>query len=282
MYYLYYLELRCSLDLCAAMVQLYRMYSLCYLVPRVSSNLCAAYLYYFDAVKKILRTLAAPTQLVPATTSFRPPPLKIQQWRSHSGRPPSTVDPPALPCPHRFHPTDQDCQAWPSKPIFNQQAKCCEPYLPLQAIFELTRQAKRCDPVPSFLNILPAPPSHFRTNIPRQALSASPVSPQHIICPSKPYLNRRTKKCEPFPSFLIILSAPPSHFRTNTPITASQSCYSSSDYLPLPVIPHHIHHSSMIPLAQSNSSLLILMHIMLHYLSLVEKYPYPRPLFVFR
>ena len=77
MYYLYYLVLRCSLDLCAAILKLYHKYSLYYPVLRVSSYLCAAYLYYFAARIQILRALAAPTQLVPATTSRRPRPLKI-------------------------------------------------------------------------------------------------------------------------------------------------------------------------------------------------------------
>ena len=58
-------------DLCAAMVQLYRTYPLYYLVLRVSSDLCAAYFYYFAALTQILRTLTAPTQLVPATGAVR-------------------------------------------------------------------------------------------------------------------------------------------------------------------------------------------------------------------
>ena len=62
--------------MCVAIVQLYRMYSLYYPVLRVSSDLCAVYLYYFAAPTQILRALAAPTQLVPATASHRLPPLK--------------------------------------------------------------------------------------------------------------------------------------------------------------------------------------------------------------
>ena len=71
--------------MCAAIVQLYHIYYLYYLVLRVSSDFCAVYLYYFDAPTQILRALAAPTQLVPATASHRPPPLNSQWWRSRSG-----------------------------------------------------------------------------------------------------------------------------------------------------------------------------------------------------
>ena len=35
------------------------------------------------------------------------PPLNIQWWLSCSSRPPSSVDPPAMSCPHRVHPADQ-------------------------------------------------------------------------------------------------------------------------------------------------------------------------------
>ena len=79
---LYYIS---GSNLCAAIVQLYRTYSLYYLLLRVNSDLCAVYLYYFVALTQTLRTLAAPTQLVPATVSHRPLPLKSQWWRSCSG-----------------------------------------------------------------------------------------------------------------------------------------------------------------------------------------------------
>ena len=79
---LYYIR---GSHLCAAIVQFYRMYSLYYLVLCVSSDLCAVYLYYFYFLTQILRVLAAPTQLVPATISHSPPPLKSQWWRSFSG-----------------------------------------------------------------------------------------------------------------------------------------------------------------------------------------------------
>ena len=133
-----------------------------YLILRVSYDFCAAYLYYFSNLTKILRSLEVPMQLVPATASCRPSPIKIQWWHSCSGRPPATVDPPALPCPHRFHLTDQAC---PSKPFLNQHVNLCETYLPLQFIFEPTCQSNPCETVPLFLNRLPAPPIHFRTYV---------------------------------------------------------------------------------------------------------------------
>ena len=165
---------------------------------------------------------------MPATASCRPPPLKSQWWLSRSGRRPSTINPPALPCTHRFHLTDQAC---PSKTFFNQHAKCCEPYLPFQVIFEPTCQAKHCDPVLSFLKILPSPQSHFWSNTPSQSMCASTVIPQHITGPYKWSLNQHAKRHEPFPSYLIILPAPPSHFWTDTPRAVSHSCHSSSDSL---------------------------------------------------
>ena len=137
------------------------MHYLYYIVLHSSSCLCAAYLYYFSALTQIICSLAAPKQLVTATASRRPPLLNSHWWRSSYSCPPSTVDPLALPCPHRVHPTDQACQAFPSKPFFNHHDKCCEPYLPLQFIFEPTRQSKPYETVLSFLNRLPAPPSHF-------------------------------------------------------------------------------------------------------------------------
>ena len=69
-------------DLCATIVQFYCTYSLYYLVLCFSLNLCVAYLYYFSSLTQIICTLAAPTQLVAATTSSRPPHLKIQWWHS--------------------------------------------------------------------------------------------------------------------------------------------------------------------------------------------------------
>ena len=172
MYYLYYPVLLFSLYLCAAIVQLYRTYSLYYLVLRVS--LCAVYLYYSAALTQILRALASTTQFVPSTASCCPPPIKRLWWRSLSVQPPSTINPPAMPCPHRVHPTDKACQTWPSKPFSNRHAKQCEivssfssDYLTLQAIFE---------------------PTH-------QALWVSPVITHRITWPSKIFWNRRAKRC---------------------------------------------------------------------------------------
>ena len=92
--------------MCAAIVQLYYTYSLYYLVLFVSSDLYALYLYYFATPTQILRVLAAPTQLVPATTSHSALPLNSQRWRScsgsHGGAPVTTGDNPCLshPCAH--------------------------------------------------------------------------------------------------------------------------------------------------------------------------------------
>ena len=172
-----------------------------FFVLRVSSYLCAAYLYYSAAMTQILRALAAPTQLVPDTAFCCPMSLKSQWWRSHSGRPPSTVDLPTLTCPHQVHPTGQAIQACPSKPFFNDQAKCCEPYLPSQSIFKPTCQAKTCDTSLSFLNRLPAPPRYFQTDTPIQSLWSSPVIPQHINCPSNTFSNQQAKRHEPVPYF---------------------------------------------------------------------------------
>ena len=107
MYYLYHPVIRSTLDLCAAIVQLYPTYSLHFIVLRVSSNFCVNYLYYFAALKQIICALAAPAQLVPSTASRLPPPLNSQWWISRSGCLPLTVDMPALTCPHWFRLTNQ-------------------------------------------------------------------------------------------------------------------------------------------------------------------------------
>ena len=158
------------------------MYCLYYLILGVNWDLCAAYLYYFAALTQIIRALEARMQLVPAMSACHPSPLKIQWWCFRLNRPPSIIDPTALPCPHWVQPTNQDCQDCPSKLFFNPHAKRYEPvlyflsdYLPLQAIIKPT-----C-----------------------QALWASPVVPHHITCPSKPFLNRHAKHCKPVPSLLI-------------------------------------------------------------------------------
>ena len=71
--------------MCSAIVQLCCTYYLYHLVQCVSSDLCTFYLYYFPSPSQILRVLAAPTQLVLATTSHSLPPLKSQWWHSCYG-----------------------------------------------------------------------------------------------------------------------------------------------------------------------------------------------------
>ena len=256
MYYLYYLVLRWSSDLCAAIVKLYHMYYLYYFVLRVSSNLCAAHLYYFAALTQILWSIAGPKQLVPATVSRRPPPLKIQWWRSRSRSPSSTTNPPTLLYPHWLHPTYQSFQTWHSKSIFKptrqgllsslaffirlpappsnfrtdtkiaviQSRHSSKDYLPLQAIFELTRQTLWSSTA-LFIR-LPAPTSNFDPT--RQDMGELTVIPHQITCPSKPFSNLHAKRCEIVLSFLIRLPSPLSHFRSDTTSAGSQSRHSSS------------------------------------------------------
>ena len=164
---------------------------------------------------------------MPATASHHLPPINIQWWRSRSVRPPSTVDPPVLPCPYQLHPTNQSCQACPSRPFLNQHTKCYEPYLPLQSILKPTCQSKRCEAVLSLLNRLPAPPRHFRTDTPSAVSQCHNYSTYYL--PLKTILNWHAKRCEQAPSFLIILADPPRNFWTDTAIFVSQSRHSSSD-----------------------------------------------------
>ena len=152
------------------------MYYLYNFVLCCSSDLCAAYLDYSDALTQTLCALAAPTQLVAATDSPRPPPLKSQWWRSNFICPPSIVNLSTLPYLNQVHPTDQACQACPSKPFSKQHTKYCDPvpsfspdYLPLQAIFEPTRHS----------------------------LWAIPIITQQITFPSEPFSNRHAKRCDP-------------------------------------------------------------------------------------
>ena len=126
---LYYIR---GSHLCAAIVQFYRTYYLYYLVLRVSSDLYAVYLYYFAAPTQIIRALAAPMQLVPATTSHRPPPLKSQWWLSRSvandGAPvpaPANVGP-SHPAPATFHPV---YPSHPYHPASNQPANKSQCFL---------------------------------------------------------------------------------------------------------------------------------------------------------
>ena len=132
MYYLYYIVLHIrGSHFCAAIVQVYHMYSLYYLVLRVSSDLCAVYFHYFAAPTQIFRALAAPTQLVQAITSHRPPPFKSQRWRSRSGvNGGAPIPAPMVALPFRglltsFHPTPvppTSHPVHPSHPASNQPA----------------------------------------------------------------------------------------------------------------------------------------------------------------
>ena len=73
----------------------------------------------------------------------------------------------------------------------------------------------------------PSHPIHFWTRMPR-AVSHSRLFYQ-ITCPSKLFLFRHTKRCEPFPPFRIRLPAPPNYFWNKTPSAVGQSRNSSSD-----------------------------------------------------
>ena len=130
MYSLCYLLLRCSLYVCAAIVQLYYTYSFYYVVLGVSSDLCAAYLYYFADPTQIMCVIESPTQWLPSTASHHYSLLKNQWWLFRSGCLPSTVNPPAHPCLHQVYLAIRACQACPSKPLLNQHANRCEPFPP--------------------------------------------------------------------------------------------------------------------------------------------------------
>ena len=139
-YSLYYLVLPCSLALCAAIVQFYFTYFLLYLVLHCISDLCAA-IGSFCCSDTKLHALTTPTELVAATAYRHPTFINIQWWRSCSVHTLSTVDPPALPCPHRVHPTNQALQTCPYRKSSHQYAKPYDPvtsfsldYLPLQYI----------------------------------------------------------------------------------------------------------------------------------------------------
>ena len=127
--------------MCAAIVQLYRMYYLYYLVICVSFNSCAVYLYYFASPTQILRVLAAPKQLVPATTSTtrRPsranggapvpgPMVALPFWRVLTSVRPTPV-PPIPPPVHMSHPAS-------NQPKHKSQCFLIQPirYDPIQPI----------------------------------------------------------------------------------------------------------------------------------------------------
>ena len=103
--------------MCAAMVQLYRMYNLYCLLLRVSSDLFALYFYYIAVPTEILRSLdSAPLQL--QRNWCQPPlPTACRSSRANGGAPvpaPMVALPfrrllssvrrtPVLPMPHSFH-----------------------------------------------------------------------------------------------------------------------------------------------------------------------------------
>ena len=61
MYSLYFLVLRSSSDFRVAIVQLYRTYYVYYIVLHFSLDLCAVYLDYYVALTQTLHAFAAPT-----------------------------------------------------------------------------------------------------------------------------------------------------------------------------------------------------------------------------
>ena len=139
----------------------------------------------------------------------------------------------------------------PSKTFLNRHAKRYEPvpyfssdYLLLQAIFEPTPQvlwsspvithqincpsnifwnshAKHCEPVPSFFIRLPAPPGHFRTNMPSAVRQYHRSSSYYL--PLQAIFEPTYQVLWSSSAIFIRFTAPPSHFVTNTPSTVSQS-----------------------------------------------------------
>ena len=75
--------------------------------------------------------------------------------------------------------------------------------------------------VPPNLSNLPSLPlqSIFQTTC--QALWDSPIFFIRLTAPSNPFSNWHAKPCDPVPSFLNRLPAPPSHFLTDTPSAVS-------------------------------------------------------------
>ena len=215
---------------------------------------------------------------------------------------------------------------FPSNPISNQHAKRCEPvpslssyYLLLQSIFKPTRQD---------LWSIPINPHHIHHSsmTPLEQGNFSLLLIMHLLLPyfplvgpSKPFLNRYAKRCEPFhyfssdylslqaifePTRQALWASPvithhitfPSnpisnqHAKRCEPVPSLSSYYlllqsifkpTRQDLWSIPINPHHIHHSSMTPLEQGNFSLLLIMHLLLPYFPLVDKDPYTRPFFCF-
>ena len=237
MYSLYYLVVRVSSNVCAAIVQLYRTHYIYYLVLHVSSDFCEAYLYYFSALTQILHDLAAPTKLVPATPSCRPLPAACLPSRANGSAPVPPACPQPSICLHFPVPIGSTRPIKPAKPVPPKHSWTNTPSAVIQSrlFHQITcpskpfynRHAKRCDPVLSFLIRLPTPPIHFRTYTPIAVIQSHLF--HNITCLSKPLFNLHAKRCEPVPSLIIRLPAPPSYFWTDAPSAVSQSHNSSSD-----------------------------------------------------
>ena len=133
--------LHCTYNLYIFVLQLYRMYSLCYLVLRYRFGFVCGHstivsyvlfilsctMFQFGFVCSLFGLFCCSDTNTPfpcSTDSIGaihcfPPPLKSQWWSSCSGRPPSTINTPIVPCPHWFNPTDQACQSCSYKPFLN-------------------------------------------------------------------------------------------------------------------------------------------------------------------
>ena len=225
MYSLYYLVLSWSLDLCTSIAKLYRTYYLYYFVLHCSLGLFAAYLNFSSSVTQTI----SPFQHY---QNWWQPLLTLARFplRDIAGAPVPSA------CSQTFiilHFPVPIGSTWPIKPTktaplnhfqtnapnYVIQSRLFLDYLPLQAIFETTHQALWASPII---------PQHI--TCPTSAVIQSCIF-HHIICPSKPFLNRHAKRCEPVPYF-------------------------SLDYLPLqaivkptrqtlwsiPVIPYNIYH----------------------------------------
>ena len=189
--------------------------------------------------------------------SLRPLPLNIQWWCSCYRRPPSTVNLSARICTHQVHPTNKACQASPPKKF-------------------LKRHAKRCEPVPSFSSASFHQIHH----------QVHPTNQSCQACPSKPFLNRHSKRCGPVPYFSSDSFHQIHHWFPPTD-QACQTCpyYQSLDrnsklFDPDPsFLIRFIIYQWL--LWYKAISLLLLMHLLLTFLPLFEKEPYPRTFFAF-
>ena len=107
--------------------------------------------------------------------------------------------------PQQINCTSKPFSSWHTKPSPVIQSRHSSiDYLPLQSIFEPTRQDKRYEPFISLLNRLPDPLIHFWTDALSQALWACPVITHQITCPSKPFFEPTHQVLWASTSFLII------------------------------------------------------------------------------